>query len=155
VQFADVFPAHLDGSARARLFAPTSELPVPRYEPAAAWGLALLTPATNRTINSMFAEFEPPEAVIALHPEDAAHRGIDDGDHVRVYNELAAITLPCRLDASLRRGVAVIPKGLWRRHTAEMLTANALVPSVHNDLAHGACFNDARVEIETIGVRHG
>ena len=40
-----------------------------------------------------------------------------------------------------------LPKGLWRRHVAGGLTANALVPDTIDDLAGGACFNDARVEV--------
>jgi hypothetical protein len=44
-----------------------------------------------------------------------------------------------------------MPKGLWRRHVAGGLTVNALVPDTINDLAGGACFNDARVEIEGVG----
>jgi hypothetical protein len=31
------------------------------------------------------------------------------------------------------------------------LTANALTPSTLSDLADGACFNDARVEVEALG----
>ena len=54
--------------------------------------------------------------------------------------------MPCRIDAGLRDGVVVLPKGLWRRHVPGGLTANALAPDTIDDLAGGACFNDARVE---------
>jgi hypothetical protein len=40
-----------------------------------------------------------------------------------------------------------IPKGLWCRATPEGLTANAFAPATLSDLAGGACFNDARVEV--------
>jgi hypothetical protein len=40
-----------------------------------------------------------------------------------------------------------LPKGLWRKHTANGLTANALAPDTLTDLGGGACFNDARVQV--------
>jgi anaerobic selenocysteine-containing dehydrogenase len=112
------------------------------------WPLTLLSPATAKTINSMFAEVDPPAAVVAVHPDDAAARGVGDGDEVVVRNDLASVRLPARLDPGLRPGVVVIPKGLWRRHVAGGLTANALVPDDVEGTIGGACFNDARVEVE-------
>ena len=41
----------------------------------------------------------------------------------------------------------VLPKGLWRKHTANGYTANALAPDSLTDLGGGACFNDARVDV--------
>ena len=48
-----------------------------------------------------------------------------------------------------RKGTA-LPKGLWRRHTANGFTANALAPDTLTDLGGGACFNDARVQVTRI-----
>ena len=44
-----------------------------------------------------------------------------------------------------------LPKGLWRKHTANGYTANALAPDTLTDLGGGACFNDARVQVEGSG----
>ena len=44
-------------------------------------------------------------------------------------------------------GTVVLPKGLWRKHTANGYTANALAPDTLTDLGGGACFNDARVQV--------
>lgn len=38
----------------------------------------------------------------------------------------------------------------WSQHTANGRTANALVPDTLGSLAGGACFNDARVEVEPV-----
>jgi hypothetical protein len=43
-----------------------------------------------------------------------------------------------------------MPKGLWCRHTVNGLTANALAPDTLSDLGGGACFNDARVQVERV-----
>ena len=98
----------------------------------------------------MFAEFDPPDVVISINPVDAAGRAVADGARVRVFNELGSIEIEARVDTAMREGVVSIPKGLWRRHFANGLTANALIPRQENDLGSGACFNDARVEIEAV-----
>jgi anaerobic selenocysteine-containing dehydrogenase len=109
--------------------------------------LTLISPASNRTINSMFGEFAPPDAVISLSTADAAARGLVDGQVVEVFDDRASIELPLRIDVAVRTGVCHIPKGLWLRHVATGLTANAFAPRGSSDLAGGACFNDARVDV--------
>jgi anaerobic selenocysteine-containing dehydrogenase len=153
VQFRDVFPA--DG--RAIVYSPSAELPLPvpvvgRSE-TGQW-LRLLTSATARNTNSMFAEYDPPTIAVAVHPDDAIERGLVDGELVQVRNKLASITLPVSIDGRMRPGVCEIPKGLWLRHLQGGLTPNALISDVVNDLGGGACFNEALVLIEKADV-HG
>ena len=85
-----------------------------------------------------------------MHPGDAGDRGLTAGDAVRVFNALGEVR--CNLDVgpSIRPGTVSLPKGLWRKHTANGYTANALAPDTLTDLGGGACFNDARVEVEKI-----
>ena len=47
----------------------------------------------------------------------------------------------------IRVGVCVLPKGLWRKHTRNGFTANALIPSGLADLGGQAAYNDARVQV--------
>ncbi|HTN81284.1 MAG TPA: molybdopterin dinucleotide binding domain-containing protein, partial [Acidimicrobiales bacterium] len=150
VQFRDTFPSFED--RKARLAPPIlRDRAVPTYrELDSPYPLALITPATHRTINSMFGEFNAAEACVRVHPDDAAPRDVGDGDIVRMWNDLGSIEVVARIDADLRPGVVSMPKGLWRRDVPGGLTANALVPDSLNDLAGGACFNDARVEIERV-----
>jgi anaerobic selenocysteine-containing dehydrogenase len=145
VQFRDTFPSW--PSRRARLHVPDSELPLPRYAPlTSSYPLALVSPANHRTINSIFGDTLPAPAVLSLHPDDAAARGVQDGQAVRVWNDQGALHVPCRLDRTLRPGVCSIPKGLWLRDVGGG-NANRLTPDTISDLAGGACFNDARVEV--------
>ena len=51
----------------------------------------------------------------------------------------------------MREGVVFLPKGLWSHNTESGTTANALSPDTLTDLGGGACFNDARVEVERLG----
>ena len=149
VQFRDAFPDGL----RAQLFSPDSELPLP--SPMIGRGstglfLRLLTSATARTVNSMFAEYDPPTAAVSVHPIDATERNLTDGDMVVVSNSLGTVTLPISVDARMRVGVCEIPKGLWMRHVTNGMVSNALISDGVNDLGGGACFNEALVLIEKV-----
>ena len=50
-------------------------------------------------------------------------------------------------------GPVILPKGLWMRNTWNQQTANALAPDTLTDIAGGACFNDARVDVALLA-RH-
>jgi biotin/methionine sulfoxide reductase len=50
---------------------------------------------------------------ITLHPADAAVRGIQAGDVVRVFNDRGACLAGVKIDDGVRRGVAVLPTGAW------------------------------------------
>ena len=144
VQFGTVFPATPSGRVE---LCPPALGPV-AYRPVIDDGrLALLSPASDRTINSIFGEQEVRPAVLAMHPEDARVRGLRDGQPVRVFNELGEVHVPLRLSGDLRRCVATLAKGLWRKSTLNGATATALVPDSLTDIGGGACFNDARVEV--------
>jgi anaerobic selenocysteine-containing dehydrogenase len=162
VQFRDVFPTTPD--RRAHLVAPeidgVDRLPVYRPLDGDADGvlppLTLLTPATARTVNSIFGELADGVPPVHLHPDDAAARGIADGDPVRVRGPAGGVPgapevvleVTARVDPDLRPGVVTLPKGVWRRSFPGGLTANAFAPEALSDLADGATFNDARVEVE-------
>jgi len=155
VQFVDVFPrtddlrAHLfpdelDREAPEGLYA-YRELPEDRRFP-----LALISPASDRTISSTLGELDHGIVPVDIHPDDAAARGVRTGDRVRVFNAFGEVVTRAAVTREMRPGVARIPKGLWARHTENGRSANALSPDSLTDLGGGACFNDARVEIERI-----
>ena len=81
---------------------------------------------------------------------DASAREIDDGDEVRVFNDLGAVICRAAVRSSVRPGVVSMPKGAWRRSSRNGATSTALCPADVNVVAGGACFNDARVEIAAI-----
>ncbi len=123
-----------------------------RYEPraASAYPFTLLSPASDRTINSTFGEFDGPRPRLSMHPDDAARRGIRDGDAVRVFNDLGEVHVHAAVGPDVRPGVVSLPKGLWQRSTLNGATATALVADDLTDLGEGACFNDARVDVHRL-----
>jgi anaerobic selenocysteine-containing dehydrogenase len=117
----------------------------------ARYPLALISPGTDRTISSTLGELHRAHVPLSLHPDDAAARGIADGVRVRVFNDLGSVRCRARIDPDMRPGVAFLPKGIWSHNTESGTTANALAPDTLADLGGGACFNDARVEVEPAG----
>jgi anaerobic selenocysteine-containing dehydrogenase len=156
IQFRDVWPMTHDGKADLYPEVLDAEAPAGLYgyqaDPATpAFPLALISPASERTITSTLSELPRPEVRLLMHPDDAAARGLADGEAVRVYNDLGEVTCNLQVGAWIRTGTVLLPKGLWRKHTANGFTANALAPDTLTDLGGGACFNDARVQVERAG----
>jgi biotin/methionine sulfoxide reductase len=50
---------------------------------------------------------------ITLHPEDAAARGLSEGDLVRVFNDRGACLAAVRMSNRIRRGVVRLSTGAW------------------------------------------
>ena len=148
VQFGTDFPTTPSG--KVELCPP--ELGPPTYTPASPtpYPLALLSPSSDKTINSIFGEFNLPNPTLRMHPADAAARMIRDGGVVRVYNDLGEVHVHVRVRDEMRPGVVILPKGLWCSSTLNGATATALVPDHLTDIGDGACFNDARVEVEKL-----
>ncbi len=109
--------------------------------------ITLITPATSRTTSSMFGNIAPASADLHLHPDDAAARGLSGGDRVRITDGRHTIEAVLAVDTTLRPGLATMPKGMWRRDGYNGFTANVFAPDHLADLAGGASFNDARVEV--------
>jgi biotin/methionine sulfoxide reductase len=51
--------------------------------------------------------------VAAMHPQDAAARGIDDGDIIRLFNIRGACLAAVRLTTDIRPGVVQLATGAW------------------------------------------
>jgi anaerobic selenocysteine-containing dehydrogenase len=155
VQFVDVmpltpdqkvhlFPDHLDRQAPLGLY---EFQPDPGSE---KFPLALISPASERTVSSTLGELTRPPVVLDMHPDDAAARELEENEIVRMFNERGEVRLPIRVTPLVKRGTVAMPKGVWRRHVRNGFTSNALVPDTLTDLGGGACFNDARVQIEKV-----
>lgn len=147
VQFGTVFPLTPDNKIHLTpaVLGPEPfafrEISNPKYP------LAMISPATSKMITSMLGEFNFPELRLAIHPADAAVRGIAEGDTVRVFNNLGEVVCRARLSTRLREGVVSLPKGAWRKASQNGFTATALCPATTQVVGGAACYNDARVEV--------
>ena len=155
IQFVDVFPNTVD--RKVDLFPASLEATAPaglyRYQPDPAtdeYPLTLISPSSERTISSTLGELPRPDVKLTMHPEDAAARGLADNDLVRIFNALGEVHCTLSVVPTIRPGTVSLPKGLWRRSTRNGYTGTALVPDTLSDLGAGACFNDARVQVESL-----
>jgi len=148
VQLQTVSPRTADG--KIHLTPPGLGKSPFHYQPVQKDGfpLALISPSNNKMISSTLGEFNYPALRLTIHPADAAARRVTDGDTVRVFNELGEVVCRTHVSPSIREGVVSLPKGAWRKSSLNSFTATALCPDDVNVVGGGACFNDARVEVE-------
>jgi anaerobic selenocysteine-containing dehydrogenase len=95
-------------------------------------------------------ELPRPAAALLMHPVDARARGLKHDDPIKVFNDLGEVQCALKVEATIREGTVSLPKGLWRKSTWNQMTSNVLVPDSLTDLGAGACFNDARVQVERL-----
>ena len=143
-QKVDLFPDALNAEAPAGLYTFQPDPSTERFP------LALISPSSDRTISSTLGELPRPTVALVMHPADADARTLKDGDPIRVFNELGEVQCALKVEASIREGTVSLPKGLWRKSTWNQMTGNVLVADSLTDLGGGACFNDARVEVERV-----
>ena len=158
VQFVDVFPLTADRKIHLCPEALDREAPGGLYayreDPATEkYPLALISPASEKTVSSTMGELRQRAAVLQMHPSDAQARGLAQDDPVRVFNDLGEVQVPVGLNKDIKPGTVSLPKGLWRKSTYNGATSNTLVPDSLTDIGGGACFNDARVQVALLG-RH-
>ena len=158
VQFVDVMPRTPDAQVDLFPAALEAEAPLGLYtfqpDPASdRFPLALISPASDKTISSTLGELPRPAVSLLMHPVDAAARGLVSGDPVRIFNDLGEVQCALKVEPTICQGTVSLPKGLWRKSTWNQMTGNALVPDSLTDLGGGACFNDARVEVVRLEAR--
>ncbi|HET6229387.1 MAG TPA: molybdopterin oxidoreductase family protein [Longimicrobiaceae bacterium] len=138
--------------------------PLPAYTPpaesasadparAARFPLMLLSPPEHPFMNSTFANVPPlaraaGEAKLLLHPNEAAVRGIREGDAVRSFNDRGAFTARAVVTEDVRPGVAVSYGVRWARLSADGHTVNDTTSQAVTDMGGGAVFYDNAVEVE-------
>ncbi len=91
---------------------------------------------------------------VTIHPDDAAARGIADGDVVRLFNDRGACLAGARVSDGVRRGVVAMATGAWydpvspggldRHGNPNVLTLDRPTSS----LAQGPSSGTALVEVE-------
>ena len=152
VLFANVWPQTPSGKIELQSCALSERYgaALPSYRPLTSnYPLTLITPASDQRITSTFGGLAANGAtpVLEMNPDDATERALIDGMWVKVWNDLGEVFLPLRITRVVRTGVVCSEKGAWLRTSSNGQTVSALAPTHKADLAEGACFNDARVEV--------
>jgi len=114
--------------------------------------LMFLSPPNHNFLNSSFANTEKHQRMekipmLQIHPEDAAHRNIEDGDAVVVWNDRGRIELTAKVSESMLPGT-VISQGLWWDGSGRKQRVNSLTSNRLSDMGNGATFFSATVEVK-------
>jgi anaerobic selenocysteine-containing dehydrogenase len=137
--------------------------PVPTYIPpresrlsnpelAKEYPLELISPPPEGFLNTTFGnmaktlEREKTPGVV-INPEDAAKRGITNGDIVRVFNGRGGCQLQARVSTDARPGVAVAWSIWWTKLSPDGRNVNQTTGQGLTDMGGGATFYDNLVEI--------
>ncbi|HXC30354.1 MAG TPA: molybdopterin-dependent oxidoreductase [Stellaceae bacterium] len=133
--------------------------PMPDWAPdpheeqdAARWPLRLLTApgyfqAHTAYAGVAFLRRREGAPCAILHPDDAAARGLADGDKVRLHNERGEVGLVLRVSDEVRPGVVLVP---GQRSDGETVagTVNMLVSGRYTDIGEGATYQSTFLDVE-------
>ncbi|MBE9914467.1 molybdopterin oxidoreductase family protein [Paenibacillus donghaensis] len=114
--------------------------------------LMFISPPNHNFLNSTFANVEKhqrleKEPQLQIHPQDAAQRGIGDGDSVMVYNKRGKLELKAVVTDKMLPGT-VISQGLWWEGQGRKQRANALTAERLSDMGGGATFFSTAVQVK-------
>jgi anaerobic selenocysteine-containing dehydrogenase len=159
-------------SGKVELYSETLEAqgldPLPAYRPAAesrskansGYPLEFLPRKADNYMNSTFANLPGHQelesgrtGVLEMHSEDAAPRGIADGDPVEVFNDRGSLALRAHVNGSVRPGVVAARLG-WNKLAARGRNVNLLTSQRLNDLGGGPTFYSVLVEVRRAKVSH-
>lgn len=141
-------------SGKLQIVNPGLADPVPGYrEPhGGAQPLRLVAVPSTHTLNSIF--LERPALVerrgamaLALHPDDAAARGIKDGDAVIAFNELGEVAFTARVTPLVARGAAAAAGVFECRQSPNGNLINTLHHERLSDIGEATTLNDNTVEV--------
>ena len=89
------------------------------------------------------------QPTVFLSADDAAERGIDDGDRVEVANDRGAFTCVAAIHPLARNGVAWSYKAYWAKDGGGS-NVNATTPVRDADMGGSPTFHDNRVEVALV-----
>jgi anaerobic selenocysteine-containing dehydrogenase len=114
--------------------------------------LRLLSPASAWLLNSSYSNDSRisqriRQATVALHPAEAARRGVAEGTAVALVNETGSLSLNVTVSDAIPVGVALVHKGRWPKLEASGSNVNTLNPGKKTDLAESSAVHSTEVEL--------
>ena len=117
----------------------------------ARFPLLLITPPNDKLLNSTFGErYQDDGGSVLIHPDDAAARGIGDGDYVSVYNGRGRVRRRAAVSADTQPGL-IVAEGIYWPVDRAAGGVNDLTSQQCSDIGGGAVFHESRVGVEPAG----
>ena len=157
LQFADLTfetpSGRVELASAVAVAAGQPRLPEPWHDPHPTDGrIRLLSPASPWALNSSFAndpkiarKLGPP--TVTLHPDDAADRGLADGDVADLTTPTGRLRARVAIDPLGLRGVAHCPKGHWPKRTGDNANVNTLNAGVPADMARSTSVHGIEITV--------
>jgi anaerobic selenocysteine-containing dehydrogenase len=129
---------------------------VPNHEAfntSALYPLAMISPPARNFLNSTFVNVQSlrelqGEPLLEMHALDAAARGLQNGDIVRVFNQRGVYLCKLKISPRARAGVVNGLSVWWRKLGLNGTNVNQLTSQNLTDLGAGPTFYDCLVQVE-------
>jgi anaerobic selenocysteine-containing dehydrogenase len=136
-------------------YTPPHEDPQSRPELASRFPLQMVSPPVPSFLNSTFVNIADlrkmaGEPTVDIHPQDAAQRGIGNGQPVRVHNDRGSFQARAVVAPSVKPGVVCSQGIWWNKYSPDGVNCNATTSSRLTDLGGGATFFDNLVEVSPL-----
>ena len=121
-------------------------------ELARRYPLAMISPPARHFLNSTFVNVKSlrsieGEPLVEIHPDDAAARGITDGQLVRVFNDRGSYRCKASVGERARPGVVNGLGVWWRKLGLDGSNVNELTSQRLTDIGRAPTFYDCLVEV--------
>lgn len=140
--------------------------PLPTYIPpyessasnpalAAKYPLAMISPPARNFLNSTFVNVQSlrdteGEPHLDMYTQDAATRGIVQGDRVRIFNDRGSFEAQVRVTDKARAGLVVGLSIWWKKFARDGKNVNELTSQRMTDMGGGPTFYDVLVQVEKV-----
>jgi anaerobic selenocysteine-containing dehydrogenase len=133
---------------------------IPNYESVASnpelakkYPLAMISPPARNFLNSSFVNVQSLRATegephLDIHPLDAASRGIEDKDMVRIFNDRGSFVARARVTPKARAGLVVGLSIWWKKLASDGKNANEVTSQRLTDMGRAPTFYDTLVQVE-------
>ncbi len=144
-----------DGLDPLPTYIPPYESVASAPELASQYPLAMISPPQRNFLNTTFVNVQSlrdteGEPHLELHADDAATRGIVDGDRVRAWNARGEMLARARVTDRPRRGLVVALSVWWKKLASDGKNANELTHQRLTDMGRAPAFYDVLVQVEKI-----
>ncbi|ALK99216.1 molybdopterin oxidoreductase [Massilia sp. WF1] len=122
-------------------------------ELAQKYPLAMISPPARNFLNSSFVNVQSLRATegephLDIHPVDAASRGIEHGEMVRIFNDRGSFVARARVTPKARAGLVVGLSIWWKKLARDGKNANEVTSQRLTDMGRAPTFYDTLVQVE-------
>jgi anaerobic selenocysteine-containing dehydrogenase len=115
----------------------------------------MICPPHSEFLNSTFVNIEAlrdaaGEPTVEIHRDDAATRGIADGQLVQVFNDRGSFQARAQVHDGVKPGVVVSQGIWWSRYATDGKNCNVTTSTRLTDFGAGATFFDNLVEVRSL-----